>query len=186
MSAAFRPDLRLADGADPHFARSETGANSKKGMVLYMIFDALKNLKNYKGIHKNLDAAIDFIAGTDFLKSSEGKTDVCEAFYYTKATIETRDITDAPFEAHKKYIDIFIPLTGREIVKTADINSLTETYPYQDADDFYLFEGPTQVGAVNTPETFAILFPQDAHNSAGGVDGEVIQYEKIVVKVRVE
>ncbi len=73
---------------------------------------------------------------------------MCEAFYFTKATVETRDITDAPFEAHKKYIDIFIPLTGREIVKTADIGSLTETYPYQDADDFYLFEGPAQVNAV--------------------------------------
>ena len=151
-----------------------------------MIFDALKNLKSYKGISKNLDAAIDFIAGTDFQKSSEGKTDVCEAFYYTKATIETRDITDAPFEAHKKYIDIFIPLTGREIVKVADIDSLAETYPYQDADDFYLFEGPAQVNAINTPDTFTILFRQDAHNSAGGVDGEVIAYEKIVVKVRVE
>ena len=92
-----------------------------------MIFDTLKNLENYKGISKNLDAAIDFIVGTDFQKSSEGKTDVCEAFYFTKATVETRDITDAPFEAHKKYIDIFIPLTGREIVKTADIGSLTET-----------------------------------------------------------
>ncbi|MCI8472202.1 MAG: DUF386 domain-containing protein [Clostridiales bacterium] len=151
-----------------------------------MIFDTLKNLENYKGISKNLDAAIDFIVGTDFQKSSEGKTDVCEAFYFTKATVETRDITDAPFEAHKKYIDIFIPLTGREIVKTADIGSLTETYPYQDADDFYLFEGPAQVNAVNTPETFAMLFPQDAHNSAGGVDGEGIEFEKIVVKVRVE
>ena len=151
-----------------------------------MIFDALKNLKNYKGISKNLDAAIDFIARTDFRGGSEGKTDVCEAFYYTKATIETSDITDAPCEAHKKYIDIFIPLTGREIVKTADINSLTETYPYQDADDFYLFEGPAQVNVVNTPETFAILFPKDAHNSAGGVDGEAIEFEKIVVKVRVE
>lgn len=151
-----------------------------------MIFDALKNLKKYKGISANLDAAIDFIAGADFHRCGEGRTDVCEGFYFTKATIETREITDAPFEAHKKYIDIFIPLTGREIVKTADISSLTETYPYQDVDDFYLFEGSTQVNAVNTPETFAILFPQDAHNSAGGVDGEVIEYEKIVVKVRVE
>ena len=42
-----------------------------------MIFDTLKNLENYKGISKNLDAAIDFIVGTDFQKSSEGKTDVC-------------------------------------------------------------------------------------------------------------
>ena len=151
-----------------------------------MIFDALKNLKKYKGISANLDAAIDFIAGADFPGCSEGRTDVCEEFYFTKATIETRDITDAPFEAHEKYIDIFILLTGREIVKTADIGSLTETCPYQEADDFYLFEGPAQVNAVNTPDTFAILFPQDAHNSAGGVDGEVIQYEKIVVKVRVE
>ena len=65
------------------------------------------------------------------------------------------------------------------------MNSLTITYAYQDTDDFYLLEGGTQANVINTPDTFTILFPQDAHNSAGGVDGEVIDFEKIVVKVRV-
>ncbi len=150
-----------------------------------MIFDTLINMEKYKGISENLDQAIDFIKKTDFTKCEEGKTDVCDAFYYTKAVVQTGDITHAPFEAHKKFIDIFIPLTGREIVKTAEVEGLTVTYPYQDADDFYLLEGPAQVNVINTPDTFAILFPQDAHNSAGGVDGEVIDFEKIVVKVRV-
>lgn len=150
-----------------------------------MIFDTLSNIEQYKGISKKLDEAIDFIKKTDFSKSGEGKTAVCDAFYYTKAVVQTGDITDAPFEAHKKFIDIFIPLTGREIVKTAEAASLTVTYPYQDADDFYLLEGPAQTNVVNTPDTFTILFPQDAHNSAGGVDGERIDFEKIVVKVRV-
>ncbi len=154
-------------------------------MVTNMIFDTLGNIEKYKGISANLDQAIDFIMQTDFSKSETGRTDVCGAFYYTKAVVQTGDISAAPFEAHKKFIDIFIPLSGREIVKTAEVNSLTITYAYQDTDDFYLLEGGTQANVINTPDTFTILFPQDAHNSAGGVDGEVIDFEKIVVKVRV-
>ena len=150
-----------------------------------MIFDTLANIEKYKGISENLDQAIDFIRKTDFEKSAQGKTDICDAFYYTKATVQTGDIADAPFEAHKKYIDIFIPLSGREIVKTAEIGKLTVTYEYQDTDDYCLLEGPAQTNVINTPDTFTILFPQDAHNSAGGVDREVIEFEKIVVKVRV-
>ncbi len=150
-----------------------------------MIFDTLSNIEKYKGISRNLDQAIEFIRKTDFSKSAEGRTAVCDAFYYTKAVVQTGEITDAPFEAHKKFIDIFIPLTGREVVKTAEVGSLTVTYEYQDVDDFYLLEGPTQTNVINTPGTFVILFPQDAHNSAGGVDGEKIEFEKIVVKVRV-
>lgn len=150
-----------------------------------MIFDTLSNIEKYKGINKNLDQAIDFICKTDFEKSTQGKTDVCDAFYYTKATVQTGDIADAPFEAHKKYIDIFIPLSGRELVKTAAVDSLIVTYAYQEEDDYCLLEGPAQANVINTPDTFTILFPQDAHNSAGSVDGKVTDLEKIVVKVRV-
>lgn len=150
-----------------------------------MIFDTLANIEKYKGISENLDQAIDFICKTDFEKSTQGKTDVCDAFYYTKATVQTGDIADAPFEAHKKYIDIFIPLSGRELVKTAAVDSLIVTYAYQEEDDYCLLEGPAQTNVINTPDTFTILFPQDAHNSAGSVDGKVTDLEKIVVKVRV-
>ena len=111
-----------------------------------MIFDTLGNIEKYKGISANLDQAIDFIMQTDFSKSETGRTDVCGAFYYTKAVVQTGDISAAPFD---------------------------------------LLEGGTQANVINTPDTFTILFPQDAHNSAGGVDGEVIDFEKIVVKVRV-
>ncbi len=150
-----------------------------------MIFDTLSNIEKYKGINKNLDQAIDFICGTDFSDSLEGKTAVCDAFYYTKSAMQTGDITDAPFEAHRRFADIFIPLSGRELVKTAAVDSLIVTYAYQEEDDYCLLEGPAQANVINTPDTFTILFPQDAHNSAGSVDGKVTDLEKIVVKVRV-
>lgn len=150
-----------------------------------MIFDSLKNISRYKGISENFDKAVDYICSADFSAAEAGRHDVCEAFYFTKDTIETRDITDAPFEAHKKYADIFIPLTGREIVKSADVSSLDMMIEYKEEDDYYIVKGPAQATVVNTPQTFTVLFPQDAHNSAGGVNGEIISFDKIVVKVRV-
>ena len=150
-----------------------------------MIFDSIQNIGKYRGLSENLDKAIAFVEQKDFAADEPGRYDVCDAFYYTKDTIATRDITDAPFEAHKKYLDIFIPLTGCEIVKSADVSALEEMIGYNEEDDYYIVKGPAQVNCINTPGTFVILFPQDAHNSAGSVDGKTADINKIVVKVRV-
>lgn len=153
-----------------------------------MIFDTLKNISKYKGLNFHLDKAIDFVMSSneEFKKSEEGRFDIDDSFYYTKATIKTSNCPgEVPFEAHRRYIDIFIPLSGRETVRTTDIKN-TELYQeYNEEDDFLIVTGKTQVTTINTPETFTICFPQDAHNSAIGVDGETIDFEKIVVKVKV-
>ena len=75
-----------------------------------MIFDRLDNIDRYLGISEAFDRAISLIKTTDFTKASEGKTEVSDDVYFTKASITTSDITDSFFEVHKKYADIFIPL----------------------------------------------------------------------------
>lgn len=149
-----------------------------------MIYDRLANLEKYRGISESLDRAIDLISSTDFLKSSEGKTEVSDDVYFTKALIQTSDITDSFFEVHKKYADIFIPLSGREVVKISSPEGMKMLADYHEDADYYAVGGAAELTLVNTPETFCVCFPEEAHNSAGSINGETISFEKIVVKVK--
>ena len=158
-----------------------------------MIFDRLENIRLYKGISETLDRAIELILTTDFTKAEEGRTEVCDGVYFTKASIETSDITSSFFEVHKKYADIFLPLSGREVVKIASPDGREVLAEYNEENDFYGVAGSlsdnggsglSELSLINTPETFCVCFPEEAHNSAGSVKGETIVFDKIVVKVR--
>ena len=151
-----------------------------------MIFDRLDNIDRYLGISEAFDRAISLIKTTDFTKASEGKTEVSDDVYFTKASITTSDITDSFFEVHKKYADIFIPLTGREIVKISSPEGMNRLAEYQEEADYYAVGGKTELSLENTPKTFCVCFPEEAHNSEGNVNGETITFEKIVVKVRMQ
>lgn len=149
-----------------------------------MIFDKLKNITRYKGINENLDRAIDLILSTDFQAVTEEKTEISEDLYFTKAAVETSDITDSYFEVHKRYADIFIPLSEKEIVKVSSPEGMNLLMEYNEEADCYAVGGPTDISFVNTPETFCVCFPDEGHNSAGSINGKTVTFEKIVVKVK--
>lgn len=78
-----------------------------------MIYDTLEKLTMYKGIHPNLDTAIDFLTTHDLDKLPNGRQDVDGDDVFVKvmdAEYQTAD--SAPFEAHRLYADIQISLTG--------------------------------------------------------------------------
>ena len=150
-----------------------------------MIFDTRKNIDCYKGISAHLDAAIEYIKTADFAAAPAGKTQVCDSFYFNKFAGETRPMAEDGFEAHRQYIDIFLLCSGREMVTVGDVDTLTPVCDYSPAEDYIGLTGAAAATAVNTPETFVILFPQDAHNSGYGVDDEIIAYDKVVMKVKV-
>ena len=150
-----------------------------------MIFDTRKNIDCYKGISAHLDAAIEYIKTADFAAAPAGKTQVCDGCYFNKFSGKTRPMAEDGFEAHRQYIDIFLLLSGREIVTAGDAAALTPVCDYSAAEDYIGLAGAVTATAVNTPETFVILFPQDAHNSGYGVEDEIITYDKVVMKVSV-
>jgi len=86
----------------------------------------------------------------------------------------------AKMEAHKKYIDIQIVLSGQETMGwTAIENCKNEINPYNAENDIVFYtDKPTTYVTVN-PGEFAIFFPEDGHAPAIS-DGRI---KKAIVKV---
>jgi biofilm protein TabA len=73
-----------------------------------MIFDKISNLNKYKGINKNLDQVIDFIATNDLAAFPDGEHKIDDDNFFKKIDQACFNLEDAPYELHKIYADIHI------------------------------------------------------------------------------
>lgn len=147
-----------------------------------MIYDTLANLPRYRGIHPNLDKAIDYLCANDVAALANGHyepdgdrvmVNVMDAAY--------RALEDARFEAHRLYADLQISLTGDESIGWRPLAECSEWAPEAET---HVFEEPLTIQALLPMRkgTFTLVFPQDAH--APGIGQGTGR--KAVVKIRME
>ena len=148
-----------------------------------MIFDKIENIRNYPQI---VPAVVDFIfnieenqpVGRIYL--SVDKTVWANVDEYT-----TNPLAECKFEAHKKYIDIQLLLSGEEKIETAFTDELDITEPYDENRDV-MFLADTENKAVVPLKKgyFALFNPTDAHKPqiAFSIPEKV---KKVVVKIPV-
>jgi len=136
----------------------------------------------YRGIHPNLDLALEHIT-PEFLDSVGAERVELKGgdVYATRFTYETVPEEESFFEAHKQYLDIHIMAEGSEGVELAPPETLEE---FDRSGDFYAFRGPARHRLVLSPGDFLVVFPGDAHRIKMQLDGpETVS--KVVFKVRV-
>ena len=103
--------------------------------------------------------------------------------YATRFTYETIPAEESFFEAHRKYLDIHIMLSGSERVEIAPPEKLTE-FDRTEANDFYAYRGEGDYKLILSPGDFLVVFPNDAHRIKMQVEGpETVT--KAVFKVRI-
>lgn len=149
-----------------------------------MIYAKNKDALDYRGIHPNLDLALEHITG-EFLSSvGEKRVELKGSdVYATRFTYETIPPEESFFEAHLKYLDIHIMLEGSERVEIAPPDKLTEI-ERKEANDFYAYRGVGDYKLVLAPGDFLVVFPGDAHRIKMQVDGpETVT--KAVFKIRI-
>lgn len=126
----------------------------------------------YRGIHPNLDLALEHIT-PEFLASLRDNQRVelkGDLVYCTRFTYETIPQEESFFEAHRRYLDIHIMVEGEERVdmnRPEDLN-LTDA---QEGNDFYAYQGESWHSTVLKPGEFLVVFPGDAHRIKVQVDG---------------
>ena len=108
-----------------------------------MILDSIENSKRFEVLHPLLKPAFDYIKSTDFTKMEDGKYEFGEngIMSVTISSFNGKSKTDAFIEAHKKYIDIQVPLLGIEKIGWKPGDQLMEvSVPYNEAEDltFYI------------------------------------------------
>ena len=151
-----------------------------------MIYGELKDIKKYKGLNKNLDKAIDFIADKKYLNANFGKNLIegNSIYFDYPEKVMTRENKDVESEYHKKYADIHIVLEGEESIIYSPFEGCVETKSYNMEDDYALVKGKTQAELLMNSKNFLILFPEEPHLALLKV-GEPKEIKKVIFKVEI-
>lgn len=137
-----------------------------------MIYAKNADALAYRGIHPNLDLALEHIT-PEFLAALRDNQRVelkGDLVYCTRFTYETIPQEESFFEAHRRYLDIHIMVEGEERVdmnRPEDLN-LPDA---QEGNDFYAYQGESWHSTVLKPGEFLVVFPGDAHRIKVQVDG---------------
>ena len=147
-----------------------------------MILDTLDNLHKYVALHPLFAAAFDFIKSKDLNTSEVGKFELKgEDLIVTVAQSGPKQKEEAKLEAHRKYIDIQIPLSGIEYMGYSPVSYCnTIDSSYDDENDISFYNTKIDTYITVKPGMFVIFFPQDAHAPAITPDG----VKKIIIKVK--
>ena len=148
-----------------------------------MICDTLQHLGRYRGLHPNLDTAIDYLLAHDLAALPLGRTEVDG----DKVFINLMDATlhpDAGYhpEYHRRYADLQVDLTGSEgwgytNLPGAEIGEFTGDCGFQDSTSVV-------TGALGEGR-FVLFFPEELHKPGLAQHG-CVSVRKAVVKIRME
>ena len=101
---------------------------------------------------------------------------------------QTQPVETGELEAHRRYLDIQMLLTGREGVICHHLADLQVLQPYNPTQDAELYQIPpvTPARFLLSPGAFLALFPHDAHMPCLTIDHGPEAVRKVVIKVAVE
>lgn len=143
-----------------------------------MIVDSIRNMAKYETIVPGLLEAINVI---EVLEQHEvGRYELDRGFYMIQKG-KTNPLGESQFEAHERYIDVQIMVSGEEIVEWARIEDLTVTQAYDEEKDFKLCKGQGARVEIKAGMCY-VLLPEDAHKPCCHITDQM-SYTKIVIKL---
>lgn len=159
-----------------------------------MILGKVRDIKRYKTLNSNLNKAIEWLESVNLKTLNfEGKKEIdgldifamLQEYKTFSPTQKKEDGTlKKTFEGHKKYTDIQIVLSGREVMEYAPLEGNTPIIVgYNEEKDIYKANPLTKQDIVVEAESFAAFFPEDLHKPCMDVNGEKYNVKKLVVKV---
>ncbi len=148
-----------------------------------MIIDQLANSRIYAAINIRLAVALSYINNYDLARLDIGRHTIVEDdIFAVVSEYETKDADDTRWEAHQKYADIQILISGEEKIGVATPKGMKVNTPYNPEKDIEFYDGKGDY-VILRPGNFAVLFPSDAHLPGVAVD-EKVKVKKVVIKVR--
>lgn len=145
-----------------------------------MIIDKLSNSDKYINLHKDFKLVFDFLKTHDLKNLECGRYELKGSdLFFNLQEYETKQTQK--LEAHKKYIDIQVVITGEEYMGYTNLENTTVSEEYNEEKDVMFLKGSVdKLLADNT--TFLIFFPQDAHMPALSVN-EDKKVKKAIFKI---
>ena len=148
-----------------------------------MICDTLEHLGRYKGLHPNLDTALDYLLQHDLSALPLGRTDVDgENVFINVMDAQLHPDEGSHPEYHRLYADLQLDLTGGEgwgyaTRPGAEVKPFTGDIGFRDSPDI--------VTGTMGEGRFVLFFPLELHKP-GVVRPDCTAVRKAVVKIRME
>ena len=146
-----------------------------------MLVDSFDYIACYKGLHPNLDTAIDWLNSHTLDALENGRTIIDgENVFVNVMDADLRDAEGATFEYHRRYADLQIDLSGSEHWGWA-----SEGRPegeFSTESDAGFASGPEHAGGELGEGRFVIFFPGELHKPSCKTHG-CDHVRKAVVKI---
>ncbi|HEX2922083.1 MAG TPA: YhcH/YjgK/YiaL family protein [Bacteroidales bacterium] len=131
------------------------------------------------------DAAFKFMSSNN-LPQLENKRHDIDGNNVFALVSEYMSKDEAPFEAHRKYVDIQYVVKGQEQMGVAPLSALKEsTVAYDEMKDIEFMTVTNSTYHKATPDNFLMFFPSAIHQPGMKIDQNT-QIKKIVIKVRLD
>jgi biofilm protein TabA len=146
-----------------------------------MIFDLFTNIRRYVALNRGFTRAIEFIEATDLKSLSAGRYEIDGERVYAMVSKELgRKKEDSQLEAHKKYIDIQLVLSGTDNMGWKPLkNCIKPVSDFDRDEDIGFYYDEPDIFIPVGQGYFVIFFPSDCHMPLIG-DREL---HKVVIKV---
>ncbi|MEI6245161.1 MAG: YhcH/YjgK/YiaL family protein [Acidobacteriota bacterium] len=149
-----------------------------------MITDRLSHASLYRTLSARIAAAFDYVTSHDFTKMADGRYDLeGDHMFALVQRYATKPISEGRWEAHRKYIDLQLVVSGTEQIGYVSLDQLAAE-PYDESRDLIWLSGEAGQWITVPSGHFMLLWPSDAHmpQIAAGAPADVL---KVVVKIDV-
>ena len=145
-----------------------------------MIIDKLENISKYKPIIS--DKVIEFLKNISS-GTPAGHYEIENGVYANIDEYSPKQFENCKFEAHKKYIDIQMVLSGEENLEYTNSDGLEVAEEYDENKDVMFFKNTkNDTDIVNlTPYKFAFIYPHEAHKPQIKTASDCVK--KVVIKI---
>jgi YhcH/YjgK/YiaL family protein len=149
-----------------------------------MVTDRLDNTRLYRPLSPRIASAIDYVTTTDFAPIADGRYEIDgDRLFALVQRYESKPLADGRWEAHRKYIDLQLIVSGIERIGYVSIDQLTAE-PYDAERDLTWLSGTAGQWITVPAGHFMLLWPGDAHMP--GIQAErACDVLKVVVKIAV-
>lgn len=138
-----------------------------------MVIDTIKNLNLYYPLLDCLPKAEKFLSDFEKNPLADGRYELDgEKLFALVQRFETKPAEGRLPEAHRKYIDLQVVMSGEENIGWASLPTLKEeTEEFSKGGDIGFYSGDIQIWVTLKAGHFALLYPEDAHLPCAQVDG---------------
>lgn len=150
-----------------------------------MIYDYLDQIERYRGLHANINVAIDYLKTTDLTQLELGRHDVAgdKVFVFRQDNTLNAQPNNS-FEYHKRYLDLQFLLDGNENFRYTR-KAEGEDKPFDSESDIGFVTSHQAYDLELTDGAFVMVFPGEYHQpSQLGRGGSLVQ--KVVVKILID